>query len=133
MPSTGLRSPSLLRHQYWCGKLVGVKSSDYLPIKYWHLNGARADKGTGIEPENVWPPERYLGTYGDWNGAWADVGTRRVPGHLWALEGCQEHIGNKRASGNIWTLERCPDTYRKQKVSWIHIGTSRVPRHIWVL
>ena len=49
------------------------------PGKYWHLNGARADKGTGIEPENVWPPERYLGTYGNWNGARADMGTRRVP------------------------------------------------------
>ena len=86
-----------------------------------------------MKPVNVWPPERYLGTYGNWNAARADIGTGRVPGHIWALEGCLEHIGNKRVSGNIWLLERCPDTYRKQKVAWIHIGTSRVPRHIWVL
>ena len=118
---------------YVPGHIIMGKYWGKCPGKYWHLIGARVDKGTGIEPENVWPPERYMGTYGNWNGAQADISTGRVPGHLWALEGCREHIGNKRVSGNIWALERCPDTYRKQKVAWIHIGTSRVPRQIWVL
>ena len=86
--------------------------------------------GSGIEPENVWPPEGCPVTYGQRKGTQEHKGTRIVLGQISALEwfpGIHGHWQSVRAHMTTrwvprWEKEWCTSTYR----------TKMLPGHIWV-
>ena len=69
---------------------------------------------------HVWTPVGCPGTYGkqkEQKGAWAHIGTDRVPG----------------VSRNIKAPARCLFTYGNQNGEQEQLGTGRVPGHVWAL